>query len=138
VSHLAQGFIEVTGYVAAIEAADTMAKAAEVLVKRAHKVDGPRVCVICEGDVAACQAAVNAALEVCAPKGTVISSNVIPNPAGGPEELYKHLNAIDAKKAAKKQAKLKAAEERREAAKKSSEAAKKAANDAAKKPDNKK
>ena len=117
-SHLAQGFIEVTGYVAAIEAADTMAKAAEVVVKRAHKVDGPRVCVICEGDVAACQAAVNAALGVCLPKGTVISSNVIPNPAGGPEELHKHLDVINAAKAAKKQARLKAAAERREAAKK--------------------
>jgi len=119
VSHLAQGFIEVTGYVAAIEAADTMAKAADVVVKRAHKVDGPRVCVICEGDVAACQAAVNAALGVCAPKGTVISSNIIPNPAGGPEELYRHLDAINEAKAAKKRAKLQAAAERREAAKKS-------------------
>jgi len=119
VSHLAQGFIEVTGYVAAIEAADTMAKAADVVVKRAHKVDGPRVCVICEGDVAACQAAVNAALGVCAPKGTVISSNVIPNPAGGPEELYRHLDVINEAKAAKKRAKLQAAAERREAAKKS-------------------
>jgi len=118
VSHLAQGFIEVTGYVAAIEAADTMAKAAEVVVKRAHKVDGPRVCVICEGDVAACQAAVNAALGVCLPKGTVISSNVIPNPAGGPEELYRHLNAIDAKKAAKKKARSQAEAARREALKK--------------------
>ena len=117
-SHLAQGFIEVTGYVAAIEAADTMAKAAEVVVKRAHKVDGPRVCVICEGDVAACQAAVNAALGVCLPKGTVISSNVIPNPAGGPEELYRHLNAIDAKKAAKKKARSQAEAARREALKK--------------------
>ena len=118
-SHLAQGFIEVTGYVAAIEAADTMAKAADVVVKRAHKVDGPRVCVICEGDVAACQAAVNAALGVCAPKGTVISSNIIPNPAGGHEELYRHLDAINEAKAAKKRAKLQAAAERREAAKKS-------------------
>ena len=117
-SHLAQGFIEVTGYVAAIEAADTMAKAADVVVKRAHKVDGPRVCVICEGDVAACQAAVNAALGVCYPKGTVISSNVIPSPAGGSEELYRHLSTIDEKKAAKKKAKQLAEAARREALKK--------------------
>ena len=130
-SHLAQGFIEVTGYVAAIEAADSMAKAAEVVVKRAHKVDGPRVCVICEGDVAACQAAVNAALGVCAPKGTVIASNIIPNPVGGPEDLYNHLDAINAAKAAKKKARLQAAAARCEAAKKS-------ANEAAKKTTNKK
>jgi len=118
VSHLAQGFIEVTGYVAAIEAADTMAKAADVVVKRAHKVDGPRVCVICEGDVAACQAAVNAAVGVCGPQGTVITSNVIPHPAGGSDELYRHLDVINEIKAAKKKAKMQAAAERREAAKK--------------------
>jgi len=119
VSHLAQGFIEVTGYVAAIEAADTMAKAADVVVKRAHKVDGPRVCVICEGDVAACQAAVNAAVGVCGPQGMVISSNVIPSPAGGSEELYRHLDTINEAKAAKKRARVQAETARREALKKS-------------------
>jgi microcompartment protein CcmL/EutN len=119
VSHLAQGFIEVTGYVAAIEAADTMAKAADVVVKQVHKVDGPRVCVICEGDVAACQAAINAAVGVCAPHGTVISSNVIPHPAGGSEELYQHLDTINKAKAAKKKAKALAEAARREALKKS-------------------
>ena len=118
-SQLAQGFIEVTGYVAAIEAADTMAKAADVAVNRVHKVDGPRVCVICEGDVAACQAAVNAAVEACAPQGSVISSNVIPRPSEG-EELHRHLETINATKAAKKKARLQAEATRREALKKSS------------------
>ena len=117
-SHLAQGFIEVTGYVAAIEAADSMAKAADVIVRKAHKVDGPRVCVICEGDVAACQAAVDAAVSVCAPQGMVIANNIIPNPAGGNEELYQCLDAINEAKAAKKKAKLQATAARREAAKK--------------------
>lgn len=107
-SHLAQGFIEVTGYVAAIEAADTMAKAADVTVARVHKVDGPRVCVICEGDVAACQAAVDAAYSVCAPKGTVIATNIIPHPASGGEETYRYLDSINAAKAAKKKAKMEA------------------------------
>jgi microcompartment protein CcmL/EutN len=68
--------------------------------------------------VAACQAAVSAAVEVCAPQGTLISSNIIPHPAGGSEELYRHLDAINEAKAAKKKAKLQAAAERREAAKK--------------------
>lgn len=114
-NNLAQGFIEVTGYVAAIEAADCMAKAAEVRVTRAHKVDGPRVCVICEGDVAACQAAVEAAVSYCSPKGTVIASNIIPSPAGGGEELYHHLDVINAAKAAKKKARLAASAARSEA-----------------------
>ena len=47
----AQGFVETAGLVIAIQAADAMAKAAEVEVVMAHKVDGLRVCVVCEGDV---------------------------------------------------------------------------------------
>ena len=52
------GFVETAGLVIAIQVADAMAKAAEVEIIAAHKVDGLRVCVICKGDVAACQAAV--------------------------------------------------------------------------------
>ena len=52
------GFVETAGLVIAIQVADAMAKAAEVEIISAHKVDGLRVCVICKGDVAACQAAV--------------------------------------------------------------------------------
>ena len=51
------GFVETAGLVIAIQVADAMAKAAEVEIIAAHKVDGLRVCVICKGDVAACQAA---------------------------------------------------------------------------------
>ncbi len=98
----AQGFIEATGYVAAIEVADAMAKAAEVVIVMAHKVDGPRVCVICEGDVAACKAAVSAGEELCKSKGTLIAANVIPRPEQGADELYRLLDAMKARKAAKK------------------------------------
>ena len=52
------GFVETAGLVIAIQVADAMAKAAEVEIISAHKVDGLRACVICKGDVAACQAAV--------------------------------------------------------------------------------
>lgn len=55
------GFVETAGLVIAIQVADAMAKAAEVEIISAHKVDGLRVCVICKGDVAACQAAVETA-----------------------------------------------------------------------------
>ena len=105
-SNLAQGFIEVTGYVHAVQAADTMAKTADVAVARVHKVDGPRVCVICEGDVAACKAAVDAAVSACGPDG-VITSNIIPHPAGGTEELHGFLEGINLAKVARKQARLK-------------------------------
>lgn len=128
-SQLAQGFIEVTGYVAAVEAADTMIKAANVKVARVHKVDGPRVCVICEGDVAACQAAVDAAYGVCAPKGTVIGTNIIARPADGGQETYAFLDSINAQKAAKKKAKMEARAAAHAAAKSEPKAAPKAKKD---------
>ncbi len=102
----AQGFVEVTGYVAAIEVADVMAKAAEVAIVMAHKVDGPNICVVCEGDVAACQAAVSAGKAWCESRGTLIGVNVISRPAGGSGELHSLLAAMKARKAAKKAERL--------------------------------
>lgn len=105
----AQGFVEAAGYVAAIEVADAMAKAADVVIVMAHKVDGPRVCVICEGDVAACQAAVSAGSSLCGSKGMLLGANVIARPEQGSAQLYTLLNEMKARKAAKKaerQAKL--------------------------------
>ncbi len=102
---LAQGFVEVSSYVAAIEAADAMAKGADVVVKRVHKVDGPIVTIICEGDVAACKAAVDVACALCSAKGTLLAHSVIPRPEGGGQLLYTYLDKINAKKAAKKAAK---------------------------------
>ncbi len=103
-SSLAQGFVEVSSYVAAIEAADAMAKGADVTIKRVHKVDGPIVTIICEGDVAACKAAVDVACSLCAAKGTLLAHSVIPRPENG-DKLYACLDNINAKKAAKKAAK---------------------------------
>ncbi len=103
-SDVAQGYVEVTGYVAAIEVADAMAKGADVVIKRVHKVDGPIVTVICEGDVAACKAAVDVACSLAQAKGTLITSSVIARPENG-NRLYECLDAINAKKAAKKAAK---------------------------------
>ncbi len=102
---LAQGFVEVSSYVAAIEAADAMAKGADVVIKRVHKVDGPIVTIICEGDVAACKSAVDVACALCSAKGTLLAHSVIARPEGGGQLLYSCLDNINAKKAAKKAAK---------------------------------
>ncbi len=102
-SDKAQGFVEVSSYVASIEVADAMAKGADVEIKCVHKVDGPIVAVICEGDVAACKAAVDVACAVAQARGTLLSHNVIARPEG--TDLYGLLGAIVAKKAAKKAAK---------------------------------
>lgn len=104
----AQGFVEVSSYVAAFEAADAMAKSADVVVKRVHKVDGPIVCIVCEGDVASCKAAVDAAASLCSAKGTLLATNIIARPEAGGQQLYECLDNINAKKAAKKKAKQEA------------------------------
>lgn len=95
--HLAQGLVEVKGLVAAIEAADAMSKAADVRVSRAHK-SAP-----CTGDIAACRAAVDAAVGALPSKDMLLAVNVLPSPAGGTEETERLLDEINAKKAAKVQ-----------------------------------
>jgi len=101
----AQGFVETAGLVIAIQVADAMAKAAAVEVIMGHKVDGLRVCVICEGDVAACQASVHAGAELARALDGLLGSNVIPRPADGAEKLQEHLEEMKQRKVARKAAK---------------------------------
>ena len=99
------GFVETAGLSAAIQVADAMAKAAEVTVFRAHKVDGLRVAVICRGDVGSCQAAVDTGAELARSIDALICANVIPSPADNAGVLNAMLLEIPAKKAARKKAK---------------------------------
>jgi len=101
----AQGFVETAGLVIAIQVADVMAKAAEVKVVMAHKVDGLRVCVICEGDVAACKASVSAGAELARSLEGLLGSNVIPRPADGAQRLQEHMDELKERRAARKAAK---------------------------------
>ena len=101
----AQGFVETAGLVIAIQVADVMAKAAEVKVVMAHKVDGLRVCVICEGDVAACKASVSAGADLAGSLNGLLGSNVIPRPADGAERLQEHIDELQGRRAARKAAK---------------------------------
>lgn len=99
------GFVETAGLVFAIEVADAMAKAAEVEIIAAHKVDGLRVCVICKGDVAACQAAVETGAALAKSRNGLNSYNVIPSPAEEVDDMLGLLDLIKKRKAAKKAAK---------------------------------
>ena len=56
----ALGFIEMYGLVGCIEAADAMVKSANVSLVQHGEISAGLVTVVVEGDVAACQAAVNA------------------------------------------------------------------------------
>lgn len=100
------GFVETAGLVIAIQVADAMAKAAEVEIISAHKVDGLRVCVICKGDVAACQAAVETGATLAQSLNGLNGYNVIPSPADEVDDLMALLDSIKQRKAAKKAAKL--------------------------------
>lgn len=99
------GFVETAGLVIAIQVADAMAKAAEVEIISAHKVDGLRVCVICKGDVAACQAAWKPAPARPEPQRPERVQHH-PRPAEEPDSLMDMLEDIKRKKAARKAAKL--------------------------------
>jgi microcompartment protein CcmL/EutN len=74
------GFVETRGLVAAIEAADAMVKAARVRIKTVGNADAALISVICEGDLAACAAAVDAGKAAAARVGDFVGSNLIPRP----------------------------------------------------------
>ncbi len=80
-SSLALGFIETQGFTAVFEAIDTACKAASVEVVGKEKLGGGYVTVVIRGDVAA----VNAAVEAAKPKveglGKLIACHVIARPS---------------------------------------------------------
>ncbi len=75
-----KGFIETKGLVAAIEAADAMAKAANVEIVDRKIIGGGLVTVIIEGDVGAVKAAVDAGAEAAKKVGELVSVHVIARP----------------------------------------------------------
>lgn len=74
------GFIETKGFVASIEAADAMVKAANVEIVAQMEIGGGYVTVIIKGDVGAVKAAVDAGAEAAQKVGEVVSVHVIPRP----------------------------------------------------------
>ena len=76
----ALGLIETRGLVGAIEAADTMVKAANVTLISKEEIGGGLVTVMVRGDVGAVQAAVEAGAEAAKVVGELISVHVIPRP----------------------------------------------------------
>ncbi len=79
----AMGFIETVGYASALIAADYALKAAKVSLLRMETVIGVGksigVTVFFAGDVAAVQAAIDAAKAAVAPLATVVAAHVIAN-----------------------------------------------------------
>ncbi len=77
---LALGLIETKGLVGAIEAADAMAKAADVKIISKEKVTGALVIIKIMGETAAVKASVDAGSAAAQRVGQLVSAHVIPRP----------------------------------------------------------
>ena len=87
----ALGMIETRGLVAAIEAADAMVKAANVVLIGSEKIGSGLVSVMVRGDVGAVNAAVDAGVNAAKNLGEVVAIHVIPRPHTDVEKLLPKL-----------------------------------------------
>ena len=83
----ALGMIETKGLVGAIEAADAMVKAANVVLVGYEKIGSGLVTVMVRGDVGAVKAAVDAGAVAAKQVGEVVSVHVIPRPHSDVEKI---------------------------------------------------
>lgn len=86
----ALGMIETKGLVGAIEAADTMVKAANVRLIGKEKIGGGYVTVLVRGDVGAVKAATDAGAAAAQRVGELVSVHVIPRPHPDVEMILPH------------------------------------------------
>ena len=79
-SQEALGMVETRGLVASIEAADTMLKAANVVLVGTEKIGSGLVTVMVRGDVGAVKSAVESGAEAAGRLGELVATHVIPRP----------------------------------------------------------
>ena len=87
----ALGMVETRGLVAAIEAADAMLKAANVVLIGTEKIGSGLVSVMVRGDVGAVKSAVEAGEASARRLGEIIATHVIPRPHGDVEKILPSL-----------------------------------------------
>ena len=83
----AVGMVETRGLTAAIEAADSMVKAAEVVLIGTEKIGSGLVSVMVRGDVGAVKAAVEAGSVTASALGELVATHVIPRPHEDVEKI---------------------------------------------------
>ena len=88
----ALGMVETRGLVGAIEAADSMVKAANVQLVGKEQVGGGLVTVMVRGDVGAVKAATDAGAAAAEKVGELISVHVIPRPHVEVDGILPHKN----------------------------------------------
>ncbi|MCR4727299.1 MAG: BMC domain-containing protein [Lachnospiraceae bacterium] len=83
----ALGLVETRGLTAAIEAADAMTKAAEVVLVGTEKIGSGLVTVMVRGDVGAVKASVETGAQAASRLGELVASHVIPRPHADVEKI---------------------------------------------------
>ncbi len=83
----ALGMIETRGLTAAIEAADAMTKAAEVVLIGTEKIGSGLVTVMVRGDVGAVKASVETGAAAASRLGELVAAHVIPRPHADVEKI---------------------------------------------------
>lgn len=83
----ALGMIETRGLTAAVEAADAMVKAAEVVLIGTEKIGSGLVSVMVRGDVGAVKSAVEAGAANASRLGELVATHVIPRPHQDVEKI---------------------------------------------------
>ena len=83
----ALGMVETRGLVASIEAADTMLKAANVVLVGTEKIGSGLVSVMVRGDVGAVKSAVEAGADAASRLGELVATHVIPRPHNDVEKI---------------------------------------------------
>ena len=81
------GMIETKGLVGAIEAADAMVKAANVMLVGKEQIGSGLVTVMVRGDVGAVKAAVEAGESAASKLGELVATHVIPRPHSDVENI---------------------------------------------------
>ena len=83
----ALGMVETRGLIAAIEAADSMCKAANVALVGTEKIGSGLVTVMVRGDVGAVKAAVESGAAAASRLGELVAQHVIPRPHADVEKI---------------------------------------------------
>ena len=86
-SQEALGMVETRGLTAAIEAADQMTKAAEVVLVGTEKIGSSLVTVMVRGDVGAVKAATEVGASAAQRLGELVAVHVIPRPHTDVEKI---------------------------------------------------
>jgi ethanolamine utilization protein EutM len=87
----ALGMVETKGLVGAIEAADAMVKAANVMLVGYEKIGSGLVTVMVRGDVGAVKAATDSGAAAAGKVGDLVSVHVIPRPHADIEKILPKL-----------------------------------------------